>query len=273
MLKRNKYKKKIKVLKRNISKFIKKNKAITIAFFLLAILFIWIKIAYNHYINNPKNLVRNVFFQKKIINNPDLTGLVKYTQNVFSWTNTVKNKFLKYQNQINLIKKKYPFVKKIYTKNVSNNSIEVDFIFKKPLFTFIGSWNVFAVYNKNLIYKFSKKYLSGIILSKEKIYLPKYLLNKNNLNKIFWKNSPEKILNYYKQIKIKLPKSKIFYIAWWEYLKVIDNWKAYYFSLSKDIKLQLNQLEILKLKIPDKFNNSEEIDLGSLKNTIFLKQK
>lgn len=268
--KRNKLKKKVKNFKRKIQYLAKKHKLFVLFFLFFLVFIIWIKIAYNHYINNPKNIVKNVFFEKNIINNPDLTWLIKFTQNILSGTNTIKNKFLKYKSQIEEIVKHYPFVNKVYITPISKDSVKVKFSFKKPIFIFVWSWYIFPVYTKNLIYKFNKNYLSGINLSWEKIYLPKYLLNKSNLNNIFWKNSPWKILKYYKTIKQTLPKSTIIYLAWWEYFKVINNQKTYYFSLSKDIKLQLNQLELIKVKLPEKFKKSKEIDLGSLKNWVYL---
>ena len=271
MLKRNKFKKKIKFFKRKINLLFKKHKVIVFVFLFGLIFIFGIKIAYNHYIDNPKNLIKNVFFQKQILNNPDLTWLIAFTQNILSGQNTIKNKFLRYQEQIQLIKNKYPFIKQVEITTLSNNSVQVEFKFKNPLFKFIGSWNIFAVYNENKIYLFHKDYLSGINLTWANIFLPKYLLWRENLNNIFWKNSPQKILNYYKKIQQKLPKSTIIYLAGGEYFKVLHNNKVYFISLSKNLNLQLNQLDIIKLKLPDKFKNAKQIDLGSLKNWIFLK--
>ena len=271
MIRKNKYSRKIKHFKKNISTFIKKHKWLSFLVVFLLLALFSIKIAYNHYINNPKNIIKTVYFDKNVINNPNFSGLMNSTKNTLSWKNIIKNKFTNYKTEKTIIKGTYKYIKKIDIKNMWDNSVYVSFSFSKPLLQVIWSWTDFLIYNPKNIYPFQSKYLSGLkFLTWEKVYLPKYLLWLKNLNGIFWKNSLDKLLTYIKYIHQQMPNSKIYYLAWWEYLKVFYNNKAYLFSLSKDIKLQFKQLNLLKIKLPDKLKNSKEIDLWSLKEWVFL---
>jgi len=62
----------------------------------------------------------------------------------------------------------------------------------------------------------------------------------------------------------------MYYIAWWENLKLKIKDKNIYFSLSNDIEKQLNKLKLIKTKVFDKYNNAKNIDLWNLNNWVFL---
>jgi len=272
MLRKNKFKRKFKTIKRNIKTFFKNHKKLALISSFFLIIFIWWKIAFNYYVNNPKNLIKSVFFNKNILNNPNFSWLVTYTQQALSGQNTVKNKFLHYDQVRQNIKQHYPFVEKISIQPLNSNSVKVSFQFKTPSFYFVGSGLSFAVYDKKTIIPFKTAYLTWNLSSGNKIYLPKYILNKNNLNLIFWKTPYDKILNYSQQIQKQFSGSKIYFLPGAEYFKVFYKDKAYLISTEKDLQKQFKQLEIIKTQLPEKFKNASQIDLGSLENKIFLKE-
>jgi hypothetical protein len=148
----------------------------------------------------------------------------------------------------------------------------VNLIFKIPKLTIFWSWYAFNVYDKDNIYSFDVKYLSWVNLTSTgvKLYLPRYLSNLKDIDNIFWKNSPDKIIKYYEKIKNFYSKSKIFYLAWWENLAVFVDNKKIIFSLSKDIDKQITQLNLLVRKMPDKYNLAKNIDVWNLDNGIYL---
>ena len=263
---------KINKFKRRFSFFFSKHKKLVIFLIVIfAFLFI-LKLEYLKYIDNPKNLITEVYFNKKIISNPNFSGLCNYVSKCFSGVNSVKNKFFWYKKEINLIKSKYKYIKNIKVELMNNQSIKVNFYFKKPKLTIFWSGYAFNVYSKSNIYSLNKKYLSWINLLStwNKLYLPSYLAWLKNINDIFWKNSPDKIIEYYKKIKTIYPKSKIFYLAWWEDLLVFISNKKIIFSLSKGIDEQISQLKLLIRKMPDKYNLAKNIDVWNLDKGIFL---
>ena len=268
-----------KLLKYKINKFkrrfvflLDKHKKLVVFLSLFLFFFVVLKFSYKKYIDNPKNIITKTYFDKKILSNPNYTNLCDYISSTFSGVNSVKNKLLWYKIQVNLIKNKYKYVKDIKVDPINNKSIKVNLIFKKPKLTIFWSWYAFNVYSKNNIYTFNLKYLTwtSLLSTWNKIYLPQYLSWLKNINKIFWKNSPDKIIKYYKRIKIFYPKSKIFYLAWWEDLLVFVKSKKIIFSLSKGIDEQINQLKLLIRKMPDKYNLAKNIDIWNLDNWVYL---
>ena len=268
-----------KVLKYKINKFkrksiflLKKHKKIVIFLLLVVIFSIVVKISYKKYIDNPKNIITKVYFNKKIITNPNWTDLCNNISNIFSGANSVKNKVLWYEKQINLIEKKYKYIKTIKVELINNNSVKVNFYFKKPKLTIFWSWYAFNVYSKDNIYSFNIKYLSwtNLLSTWNRLYLPRYLSWLKNINNIFWKNSPDKIIKYYQKIKTYFKKSKVFYLAWWEDLLVFVDDKKIIFSLSKDIDEQISQLKLLVRKMPDKYNLAKNIDVWNLNDGVYL---
>ena len=272
MRKRNKSKIIINRFKRKLNTFFKKYKKIIITSLVILVFLFWLNISYKKYIDNEKNIITNVFFDKKIINNPNLYELIKSTQTTFSWQNSVKNKIFWFKKEKKEITQNFKFISNIDVKIINNKSIKIKYYFKKPLLSIIWSWNIFSVYNKNDIYKFNKNFLSWINIQNTWyiLYLPKYLENTDIDKYIFWKNSLNRIMKVIKVIKTYFPKWKIYYIAWWENLKLKIKDKNIYFSLSSDIEKQLNKLNLIKTKLIDKYNNAKNIDLWNLNEWVFL---
>ena len=272
MLRKNRFKKKKFFIKKSIKNFYKQHKKLFWLVFFVLISFLITKITYNHYINNSKNIIKHIYFNKQLINNPNFSNLVSFTQEIFSWQNSVKSNFFEFKPQKSKIKETFPFIKDIKIEILNPESIKVNFDFVAPYFYFVGSGSVFGLYSENDIIKFDPKYLTWSMLSKNKIFLPDYLQNADNLSWIFYKTSLNKFLKYYETIQKHFSDAKVVYLAWWEYFQVITGWKIYLISLDKDINLQIKQLNLLKRNLPDKFKNSVQIDLWSLKNKIFLKE-
>jgi len=273
MLRRNKVLKyKINKFKRRTIFWLWKHKKIVIFLSLMFIFFVILKISYTKYIDNPNNKIIKVYFDKKVITNPNFSNLCDYISDTFSWVNSVKNKVLWYKKPINLIQQKYKYIQTINPELINNQSVKVNLKFKTPKMTIFSSWYVFNVYDKNNIYTFDVKYFSwlNLLSTGVKIYLPSYLSWLNDINNIFWKNYPDKIIKYYKKIKLFYPKSKIFYLAWWEDLAIFVDNKKIIFSLSKDIDKQISQLKLLIKKMPDKYNLANNIDVGNLDEGIYL---
>lgn len=260
-------------LKRKINFFLKYKKKYILLIFLFFIFIFWINAFYNKYVNNPENIVSNIYFDKEIINNDNLNILIKNSINTFSWTNTAKNKLLKYKTEKKYILNKYPFLEKINLEVLNKNSLKISYSFKKPKLLMIWSWNIFAIYWKsNYIQKYDKNNLSWLNLDvKEKINLPSYIDTSNNLKWIFWKNSSNKLIKYIQKIKEFFPNWVLFYIVWWENIKVINNWKTIYFSLKKSIDKQISQLDLIKNKKPKLYSWAIEIDIGNLDEWIYFK--
>lgn len=270
---KNKLKRKLFLIKKITKNFYKQHKKLFwVTFFIVSSFFIT-KITYNHYINNPKNIIKHVYFDKQLINNPNFSKLVSFTQEIFSWQNSIKGNFFKFKSQKLKIKEAFPFVKNIKIEVLNPNSIKVSFDFTPPYLYFIGSGYVFGLYNEKNIIKFDPKYLTWSMLINKKVFLPDYLQNLDNLSWIFYKTNFNQFLKYYETLQKYFSGAKIVYLAWWEYFQIITGWKNYLISLDKDINLQIKQLNLLKKKVPDKFKNSIQIDLWSLKNKIFLKEK
>ena len=260
-------------LKRKINFFLKYKKKYILLIFLFFIFIFWINAFYNKYVNNPENIVSNIYFDKEIINNDNLNILIKNSINTFSWTNTAKNKLLKYKTEKKYILNKYPFLEKINLEVLNKNSLKISYSFKRPKLLMIWSWNIFAIYWKsNYIQKYDKNNLSWLNLDvKEKINLPSYIDTSNNLKWIFWKNSSNKLIKYIQKIKEFFPNWVLFYIVWWENIKVINNWKTIYFSLKKSIDKQISQLDLIKNKKPKLYSWAIEIDIGNLDEWIYFK--
>jgi len=271
--KRNKILKyKINKFKRKSIFFVRKYKKLIMFLSLVIPFFVILRIWYLKYIDNSDNLITKIYFNKKILINPNFSNLCNYISDTFSWVNSVKNKVLWYKEQINLIKQKYKYVQDIKPELINNKSINIKLIFKAPKLTIFWSWYIFNVYNKNNIYSFDVKYISwyNLVSTGIKLYLPKYLSKLKDINNIFWKNQPDKIIKYYKKIIKFYPKSKIFYLAGWEDLAVFVNDKKIIFSLSKNIDEQITQLKLLIRKMPDKYNLAKNIDVWNLDNGIYL---
>jgi len=235
---------------------------------------IWAKIWYNKYIENPRNIVKTIFFDKNTINNPNLEELTKESEKVFIWTNTVKNKFLKYKTEKQYILDKYKFLSWVIVNKISTSSLKIDFKIKKPKLIFLNSKNIFAVYDEKNIYTFNPEYQTWLNLNiKYQVYLPKYLENIKNLKWIFWKNSLDKFLKYIKAIKKVFPNVKLIYLAWWENIKVITKDKIYLFSLQKNIDKQLEQLKTVIISKPKLYNQANIIDIWNLDEWIYLQIK
>jgi len=248
--------------------------------------FVILKVSYTKYIDNPNNKITKVYFDKKIITNPNFSKLCDHISDTFSWVNSVKNKVLWYKKPISLIQQRYKYIQTINTELINNKSIKINLKFKTPKMTIFSSWYAFNVYDKNNIYTFDTKYLSyknniytfdtkylswlNLLSTGVKLYLPSYLSWLNNINDIFWKDTPDKIIKYYKKIKILYPKSKIFYLAWWWNFAVFVDNKKIIFSLSKDIDKQISQLKLLIKKMPGKYNLAKNIDVGNLDEWIYL---
>ena len=269
----NFFKRKFKFIKKSTQAFVNKHKKIVIFIILCWFFLLAAKLAYNHYINNPKNTITNIYFSKQIVNNPNFLSLTKETNDFLSGKNLVKEKISGFSNLKEYIKNKFPYVSKINIEIINNKSVKIDFKFQQPLIEFIWSWKNFLVYWENKIYPFNSLYFSWLNFSWLKLYLPWYInkTNPQNLNLIFWKSWLKKIYLYTKIIHKNLPNCKIYFLPGAEYFKVFCKQKIYLFSLKKDIKKQFNQLKLLKIKIPDKISTAKEIDLGSLDNQIFIK--
>ena len=263
---------KINRFKRKIIYLLNKHKKVIVILSLLLVFLIIIKISYEKYIDNSKNIITKVYFDKKILSNPNYTNLCNNISTIFSWENSVKNKFFWSEKQINLIKNNYKYVKTLKITIINSHSIKINLFFKKPKLTFFWSWFIYDVYSKKNIYTFTLKYLSwtNLLSTWNLLYLPKYLSWLKNVNDIFWKNSPDKIIKYYHKIKMYFKKSKIFYLAWWEDLLVFTDGKKIMFSLSKSIDEQINQLKLLIRKMPDKYNSAKNIDVWNLDHGVYL---
>jgi len=271
-MRKNKYIK-INRLKRKVKYFIQNNKfyilwLVFTVFFVFSIIY-----AYHKFIDNKKNLVKEIYFDKKIADNINLLKLIKKTNDVLLWKNTVKNKIWNFEYEKNEIKFNFPFVKEVKIKIIDKDTLKINYSFKKPKLIFIWSWTLFAVYwKKDMIYPFNMNYITWLNLNiKEKIYLPSYIKTDNNLKNIFWKNKSDTIIKYIKKIKTMFPKSKLFYIVWWENIKVItsDN-KTIYFSLNKDIKKQISQLSIFAKNKEKLFQQTKIIDVWNLEDGIYI---
>lgn len=265
-----------KITKRIIKRLwmkIRRYKTKLIIICIIMFFLVWINISYKKYIDNKKNIINTVYFDKYIINNSQLTWLIYFTEKTFSWANSVKNKIFWYKKEKEKILNKYNMLKKVKIHLIDNKSIKVWLDFKKPKLNFIWGWKIYAVYNKNLIKGFDIKSISWLNLTwVNKLYLPNYLSWIKIDNKIFFKIKLETIIEYSNKIKNLFPNAKLYYIAWWKAIKVQTKDKIYFFSLKKSIKKQLDQLYIVKHQIHWKFKNSKVIDLWNLEDWVYLKK-
>ena len=268
MVRKNKLNIKIRRFRKKIIHFLKTRKIFIILFIIFIFFLVGIKLAYNKYVNNSENIVKNIYFNKNIVNNPNYMDIIKTTNDIFSWINTAKNKLLDYKEERNKLLKNYWFLKKINIEVLSKDSLKINFKFKKPKILFIGSGEVFPVYKNNFIWRFNSNYISWLNLdTKTKIYLPSYIKTDNNLKGIFWKNNSDKIKKYIDKILKKYPKWKLFYIVWWENIKLVLNNKTIYFSFDKDIEKQINQLKLVENFIT---KDIKTIDVWNLNNWVYL---
>jgi len=266
--------KKIKRAKKKLLLKIKKHKTILIIATFVIIFLIWVKISYSKYIDNKKNIINTVYFDKYIINNNQLTWVINFIENTFSWTNSVENKILWYKTEKENILNKYKYLKNINIQLIDNKTIKVWLNLRKTKINFIWSWKIYWVYNKNLIKKFNINNISGLNLLYtwlNNLYLPKYLIWKK-LENIFFKVKLQIIIDYTDKIKQLFKNAKLYYLAWWESIKVETKQKIYFFSLTKDIQKQINQLNMIKQQIPWKFKEAKVIDLWNLDYWIYLKK-
>lgn len=265
-----------KITKRIIKRLwikIRRYKTKLIIICIIMFFLVWINISYKKYIDNKKNIINTVYFDKYIINNSQLTWLIYFTEKTFSWANSVKNKIFWYKKEKEKILNKYNMLKNVKIHLIDNKSIKVWLDFKKPKLNFIWGWKIYAVYDKNLIKGFDIKSISWLNLTwVNKLYLPNYLSWIKIDNKIFFKIKLETIIEYSNKIKNLFPNAKLYYIAWWKAIKVQTKDKIYFFSLKKSIKKQLDQLYIVKHQIPWKFKNSKVIDLWNLEDWVYLKK-
>ena len=265
--------KKIKRTKKKLLLNIKKHKIIIIIVVFIIIFLIWVKISFNKYIDNKKNIINTVFFDKNIINNDQLTWVINFIENTFSWTNSVENKVFWYKTEKEKILNKYKYLKEINTQLIDNKTIKVWLKFKKTKINFIWSWKIYWVYDENLIKEFDINNISGLNLLyswSNNLYLPKYLIWKKIKN-IFFKVKLKIIIDYTNKIKKMFKNAKLYYIAWWDSIKVETKQKIYFFSLTKDIQKQINQLNIVKQQLPSEFTKAKVIDLWNLDYWIYLK--
>ena len=266
--------KKIKRAKKKLLLKIKKNKTIIIIAIIVIVFFIWVKISFNKYIDNKKNIINTVYFDKNIINNNQLTWVINFIENTFSWTNSVENKVFWYKTEKEKILNKYKYLKEINTQLIDNKTIKVWLKFKKTKINFIWSWKIYWVYDENLIKEFDINNISGLNLLyswSNNLYLPKYLIWKKIKN-IFFKVKLKIIIDYTNKIKKMFKNAKLYYIAWWDSIKVETKQKIYFFSLTKDIQKQINQLNIVKQQLPSEFTKAKVIDLWNLDYWIYLKK-
>jgi len=266
--------KKIKRAKKKLLLKIKKNKTIIIIAIIVIVFFIWVKISFNKYIDNKKNIINTVYFDKNIINNNQLTWVINFIENTFSWTNSVENKVFRHKTEKENILNKYKYLKKINIQLIDNKTIKVWLNFKKTMINLIWSWKIYWVYNENLIKEFNINNISGLNLLyswSNNLYLPKYLIWKK-LENIFFKVKLKTIIDYTKKIKQLFKNAKLYYLAWWESIKVDIKQKIYFFSLTKDIQKQINQLNIVKQQLPSEFEKAKVIDLWNLDYWIYLKK-
>ncbi len=271
MVRKNRFNRKIKALKRNLKKTFLKYKSLVFVIAFLVFSLILIRIWFKYYIDNPKNLITKIYFDKQIVDNPNYYWLIKFTQKKLLWENTVKNKFYHYFFAKESITKKYPFVKDLEIQILSSSIVKVSFEYKKPYFSFVLSWTTFLVYWEKKLFWFDTNLLTWILNDWYKIYLPWYINKDNNLNLIFWKTSLKTIYYFVKEINKKFLWCKIYFLPWAEYMEVLYKNKKYLFNLKKNLHKQIEQLDLLKTQLPNKFDKSLEIDLWSLKNKIFIK--
>ncbi len=273
-MKKNKLQRKIKRHKKRIFLKIKKHKVKVFITTLIILFFIWLKVSYNIYINNEKNIINTVYFDKYIIDNNQLSWVTNKIEETFIGVNSVKNKILWYEQEKNNIYKKYNYIDKIYLNLIDNSTVKVWLEFKKTKLNFIWSWKIYWVYNENHIEQFNINNISWLNLLNtwaNNLYIPEYLYNKN-IDKIFFKTSLEKLITYTEKLKKIFTKWKIYYLAGWESIKIESDNKIYFFSLEKDIDKQILQLKIAKQQVPEKIENARTIDLWNLKTWIYIKE-
>lgn len=272
--KRSKLNIRFKRFKKKVILRVKKHKILCTIVLALLIFLFWVIFMYKKYVNNDTNKITEVYFDKHIIENLQLIQLVEYTEDVFSGTNSVKDKILKFEKQKEKIEKKYNFIENLWVDVINNNTLQIWFNFKKPQLELLWSGVIYAVYNQNNIKKFNIDNISWLNLNLTwtlKLYLPKYL-DWEDMQLIFYQNDLKKIQKYMKKILNTFPNSNLYYLAWWENIKVQLENQVIFLSLNKDIDKQINQY----LKIKEKLNNNVQetkiIDLWNLDEWVYLKK-
>jgi len=266
--------KKIKRIIKKISINLKKNKILWIIGIIIIIFFIWIKINYYKYIENENNIINTIYFDKNIMNNNTLSWMINFIQNTFLWSNSAKNKILWYKAEKEKILLKYTYLENIKISLIDNKSIKIFLQFKKPKLNFIGSWMIYWVYDENTIQDFNINNISWLNLQNTwtiTLYLPNYLYWEKIESTLFFKTNLDTIISYANNIKKLFKNAKIYYLAWWESIKVETKDKIYFFSLTKDIEKQINHIKIVKNKLLWEFEKAKIIDVWNLEEWIYLK--
>lgn len=273
-MKKNNLYKKIKRTKKRLLLQIKKHKTKLMISIFIIVFLLWTKIIYDIYINNDKNIVNKVYFDKYIIDNEQLTWMINDIEQTLLGVNSVKNKILWYESEKKSIYDKYKYIDNIDINLIDNNTIKVWLDFKKTKLNLIWSWKIYWIYGENLIKEFDIDNISWLNILHtwaNNLYLPSYLYGKK-LENIFFKIKLDTVLKYTNKIKEMFNDWKLYFLAWWESIKVETEDKIYFFSLTKDIQKQINQLNIAKQQVPSKVQKAQIIDLWNLETWIYLKE-
>lgn len=167
---------------------------------------------------------------------------------------------------VSKIKEQYPFIDTIAINGFNNNILVLDIKFKKPSLRFLYKNESYWAYNNhNIILLGTKDELwHGIPL----ILLPIYLNDSSeSIEWLLYNVDIDKML--YDLIILKtVPLSwSITYIPWWDKYILRNNDIRIYFNAKKNINQQILTLSTLMTQYR-RFNDLEQIDVGSLDNPI-----
>ncbi len=269
--KRTKYKRKF----HNTILKLKKQPLIKLLFkryiFLILIFVTILSVILKYTFFNPNYQIQQVTFNKKnfsLYYNQDLYDqIVKY----FSWKNIyIAN--LKKWNILEQIQSKYPIVKNIkLIRDKQKQKVIIDITFNYPKIIFkTEDWLILWSLNNKLFELNSK----SLLITWTIIFLPEYITSNQSFSGFYFKIDENKLHYQFKQLINYFGNQidKIIYLPWWgKIITKLKNGKEIYFDSYKDILLQINKLEQKKDILTNP--NIEKIDVGSLKDFIFIKTK
>ena len=252
---------------KKISYFARKNVISLVVFFFIFIVFGFIIICYNIYIDTPEKTVKETLFSKEHIEYLVLDDVLEYTKSIFSGQNTLELKYFTFDSLKEDLLSKYYFLKDVSFQEQWASTVYVNFSLKKPIFVFSGVVEDYIVYNKENYFSLEK--WNALFLSWNNIVnLAEFATW--DIQWVFYKTSPETINEFIIGIREFIDIDADFtYIPWGEKLMIIIDNKKIYFDLQKSLDLQIENLFILKKQL-ELYQKAYMIDVSSLSSGVYL---
>lgn len=231
------------------------------------LLIIWINILIQKTVYKAENLINEISFTKKNMEEYDNPYLYRDIQEELEWKNYYHYKLFKLKDFEEQLKEKYFVIKELKIQKTKNLKYLIDISFIKPDIIlqdwvrniWMIDWNFFDIYEWNNIWSWVNS-----------ILIPEYTQSLKTLDWFFNKINKEEFLLQINTINIffEWNINSIKYLPGWSktLVNTLDGKKIYF----NNIKPLSEQLEKLYIYQSDKnlYEKYKEIDLGSLDEVI-----